>query len=133
MTASGKGFTMTLSKRQCAVLALFLFAAFAWALRASQEGAAQTARTPQFENDEVKVWKSVILPNSPLPPHRHEHPRVIVALAGGTMTIVEQDGSSAIHEWRSGEAYWLPSNPPGTMHSDVNAGDKPIEVMVVEL
>jgi hypothetical protein len=24
-------------------------------------------------------------------------------------------------------------NTPGTMHADVNAGDKPIEVMVVEL
>jgi hypothetical protein len=30
-------------------------------------------------------------------------------------------------------AYWLPTNPPNTMHADVNAGDKPIEVMVVEL
>ena len=33
----------------------------------------------------------------------------------------------------TGKSYWLPSNPPGTMHSDINAGDKPIEVMVVEL
>lgn len=25
------------------------------------------------------------------------------------------------------------ADPPGTLHTDVNAGDKPIEVMVVEL
>ena len=81
----------------------------------------------------MKVWKSVILPNAPLPPHRHEHPRVIVALAGGTMKIVEQDGASTTHEWQTGKSYWLPANPPGTLHSDVNTGDKPIEVMVVEL
>jgi quercetin dioxygenase-like cupin family protein len=88
---------------------------------------------PQFENEEVKVWKSVIMPNSPLPLHRHEHPRVLIALVGGTMKIVEQDGSSETHDWQSGKSYWLPANPPGTLHSDVNAGDKPIEVMVVEL
>jgi len=124
---------MKLSKCQCIILSLLLCVAFALGVLASQQNAAQTGRTPQFENDEVKVWKSLIMPNSPLPAHRHEHPRVIIALAGGTMKIVEQDGSSAIHEWRSGQAYWLPANSPGTLHSDVNTGDKPIEVMVVEL
>lgn len=93
----------------------------------------QTGREPQFENGEVKVWKSVILPHSPLPLHRHEHPRVIIALTGGTMQIVEDNGSSETHDWQTGKAYWLPSNAPGTRHQDVNVGDKPIEVMVVEL
>jgi hypothetical protein len=65
--------------------------------------------------------------------HRHDHPRVIIALSGGTMKIVEQGGSSEEHVWETGKAYWLPANSPGTMHADVNAGDKPIEVMVVEL
>ena len=95
--------------------------------------ATQTQRIPQFENDDVKVWKSIVLPNAPLAMHRHEHPRVIIALAGGTMKIVEQSGPSETHLWESGKAYWLPANPPGTLHADVNAGDKPIEVIVVEL
>jgi beta-alanine degradation protein BauB len=95
--------------------------------------AAQTGREPQFDNDEVKVWKSVILPNSPLPMHRHDHPRVIIALSGGTMKIAEDTGASETHEWQTGRAYWLPANPPGTHHQDINVGDKPIEVMVVEL
>jgi hypothetical protein len=58
---------------------------------------------------------------------------VIVALVGGTMKISEQSGVSETQEWQSGKAYWLPANPPGTLHTDVNAGDKPIEVVVVEL
>jgi beta-alanine degradation protein BauB len=99
----------------------------------SQPMPAQTGRTPQFDNEDVKVWKSLILPNAPLAMHRHEHPRVIVALRGGTMKIVEQNGQSEEHIWETGKAYWLPANPPGTMHSDVNAGSQPIEVMVVEL
>lgn len=99
----------------------------------SQQVAIQTQRIAQFENEDVKVWKSVILPNAPLTMHRHEHPRVIVALSGGTMNIVEQNGPTEQHVWETSKAYWLPANPAGTAHADVNAGDKPIEVMVVEL
>ena len=98
----------------------------------SQQGG-QPQRIPQFENDDVKVWKTTVMPNAPLTMHRHEHPRVIIALSGGTMKIVDQQGKSEEHVWETGKAYWLPTNPPNTMHADVNAGDKPIEVMVVEL
>jgi len=92
----------------------------------------QTQRFPQFENAHVKVWRSVVLPNQPLQAHRHEHGRVIIALQGGTMKIAEVSGASDTQVWETGKAYWLPANPPGTMHTDVNIGNKPIEVMVVE-
>ena len=101
------------------------------AMFVSQPGTTQ--RVPQFENDQVKVWRSTVVPHSPLPLHRHEHPRVIIALTGGTMNIVTQGGATETHQWETGKAYWLPANPPGEMHTDVNAGDKAIEVMVVEL
>jgi hypothetical protein len=90
-------------------------------------------RVPQFDNDAVKVWKSVVLPKQPLSLHRHDHPRVIVALTSGTMDLVDQSGMIDRHVWEAGKAYWLPAMPPGALHSDVNPGDKPIEVMVVEL
>lgn len=115
------------------VAALFASAACgAVAVLAAQQ-ATQTQRFPQFENEDVKVWRSVVLPHSPLTMHRHEHPRVIIPLVGGTMKIVESTGGSEEHHWEAGKAYWLPTNPPNTTHADVNAGDKPIEVMVVEL
>ena len=93
----------------------------------------QTQRIPQFDNEDVKVWRSVIAPNAPLTMHRHDHPRVIVALNGGTISIVEDNGKSESHVWETGKAYWLPANAPNTLHADVNQGDQPIEVMVVEL
>jgi beta-alanine degradation protein BauB len=93
----------------------------------------RTGREPQFENSSVKVWKSLVLPNNPLPLHRHEHPRVIIALRGGSMKILEDTGKSQVHEWQTGKAYWLDANAPGTQHQDINVGDGPIEVMVVEL
>jgi len=115
--------------RQFPVVAALLFCAFA----VMHSQSTQTQRFPQFDNEDVKVWKSVVMPNAPLTMHRHEHPRVIIALKGGTMKIVDQQGKSEEHVWETGKAYWLPTNPPNTMHADVNAGDQPIEVMVVEL
>ncbi|WP_310476724.1 hypothetical protein, partial [Sandarakinorhabdus sp.] len=96
------------------------------------QGATPTGRTPQFANAEVRVWKSVIAAGNPLPLHRHDHPRVLIALKGGTMDIREETGQSDIQNWETGKAYWLPANPK-TLHQDVNVGKEPIEVMVVEL
>jgi hypothetical protein len=114
--------------------ALFLIPPFAvYGFMHSQQTAPQSQRFPQFENETVKVWKSVVLPNQPLTMHRHDHPRVIVALTSGVMNLVEQNGPTERHAWEAGKAYWLPAMAPGTLHADVNAGDKPIEVMVIEL
>ena len=93
----------------------------------------KTQRFPQFENPDVKVWKTIVMPNQPLAMHHHDHPRVIIALTGGTMNIVDPSGDIEPHVWETGKAYWLPAMPPNTLHSDINAGDKPMEVMVVEL
>ena len=98
---------------------------------AQQEGT--TRRIPQLENEQVRVWKSIIVPKQPLTMHRHEHGRVIVALAGGQLRVVKESGGSRVMDWETGKAYWLPADPPGDLHGDVNEGDKPIEVMVVEV
>ena len=57
-----------------------------------QAPASQTRREPQFENENVRVWKSIILPNQPLSLHRHEFGRTIVALKGGTLDVVDANG-----------------------------------------
>ena len=92
-----------------------------------------TTRIPQFENEHVKVWKSVIVPNAPLTSHRHEHGRTIVALVGGDLKIVKESGQTSVAHWETGKAYWLPPDPPGEMHKDINDTGKTIEVMVVEM
>jgi quercetin dioxygenase-like cupin family protein len=98
-----------------------------------QQAFPASERFPQFENPQAKVWKTIIQPHQPLAMHHHDHPRVIVALTGGTVNIVDPEGHIEPHVWETGKAYWLPANPPNTLHSDVNGGEKPIEVMVVEL
>lgn len=90
-------------------------------------------RIPQFENEDVRVWKTVVQPNGPLTMHTHEHARVIIALSGGTMKVVNESGPAETHRWETGKAYWLSTEQGKKRHADVNEGDKPIEVMVVEL
>ncbi len=109
-------------------LGLGLFAA----VRA-QVTATKSMRVDQFQNDEVKVWKTTVATGEPLPLHRHDHGRVVVALSDGKLDLVDSSGTHDLHVWQKDHAYWLPAMPPGAMHQDVNAGDGPIELMVVEV
>ncbi len=92
-----------------------------------------TRRVPQFENEHVEVWKSIILPNQPLSLHRHDNPRAIIALNGGTLRVVNESGDAHDMTWETGSAYWLDADTLGELHGDVNEGDAPVEVIVVEL
>jgi len=92
-----------------------------------------TRRVPQFENEHVEVWKSIIMPNQPLTMHRHDNPRALIALTGGTLRVVNQDGDAHDMTWETGSAYWLEADPPGELHGDVNEGAEPVEVIVVQL
>ena len=104
------------------------------AVDAVQQQAAGTRREPQFENAEVRVWKSIIMPNQPLSLHRHDHGRTIVALKGGTLDVVDAKGATTTKmTWESGKAYWLDADPPNVQHGDQNKGKEPMEVIVVEL
>jgi hypothetical protein len=100
-------------------------------LTSQQTGAPQ--RVPQFENGDVAVWRTTVMPHAPLAMHTHDHPRVIVALTGGTMKIVYENGTSEVQQWETGKAYWLSSEEGKKRHADANQGEKPIEVMVMEL
>ena len=102
--------------------------------QAAQDAAEQvTRRVPQFENEDVEVWKSIIFPNQPLSMHRHDNPRAIIALKGGTLTVVNEAGESREMTWETGSAYWLDADRPGELHGDVNEGTDPVEVIVVQL
>jgi beta-alanine degradation protein BauB len=119
--------------RIVALLAAVLLPGFQTLSPQSTTTRAAPQRTPQFENEDVAVWKTVIPPDAPLTMHTHQHPRVVVALSGGTMKIVYEDGGSETHTWQTGKAYWLPTSEGLKRHADVNTGSKPIEVIVVEL
>jgi hypothetical protein len=106
----------------------------AGALWAQQTPTSGTRREPQFENEHVRVWKSIIMPKQPLALHRHERGRALIALKGGQLKVVDKDGKAInTFNWETGKAYWLDADPPGQMHGDLNDSSDSIEVIVVEL
>jgi hypothetical protein len=112
------------------VLAVVFAAGVAVGARQQQ---ATTRREPQFENADVQVWKSIIMPNQPLALHRHDFGRTIVALKGGTLDIVNAKGETVKKmAWETGKAYWLDKDPAGEQHGDLNRSTEPIEVIVVQ-
>jgi hypothetical protein len=116
--------------------AFWLAAVFAAgvAAGAAPQQVTATRREPQFENDSVQVWKSIIMPRQPLALHRHELGRAIVVLKGGSLDIVNEKGETKkTLKWETGKAYWLDKDPAGEQHADLNRGTEPIEVIVVQL
>lgn len=125
-----KGEKMKLKSIIGAVALVLVFAAGV----AVGQQANTSRREPQFENSEVRVWKSIIMPNQPLALHRHDHGRTIVTLKGGTLDVVDAKGATVEKmTWETGKAYWLDADKAGTQHGDLNKGKESMEVIVVEL
>lgn len=91
-----------------------------------------THREFQFENEHVKVWKTIIMPHQPLKMHRHDYARVVVGLKGGSLIKLEETGEISELVFETGKAYWLNEDPPNTLHADFNDSNEPIEVMIIE-
>jgi uncharacterized RmlC-like cupin family protein len=121
--------TNILLSRAAVLVALIVLAAGL----STPQPSAQLQRIPQFENEHVNVWKTTVPPNAPLLMHTHQYPRVVVALATGTMKTVYQSGRSVEHHWEAGKAYWSSWEDDKDPHADSNTGNKPIEVMVIEV
>ncbi len=120
-------------KLKSIVGAVALVSVFAAGVAVGQQSGA-SRREPQFENSEVRVWKSIIMPNQPLALHRHDHGRTIVTLKGGTLDVIDAKGATMEKmNWETGKAYWLDADKTGTQHGDLNKGKEPMEVIVVEL
>jgi quercetin dioxygenase-like cupin family protein len=101
----------------------------------AQQRLQQTSRRePQFENAQVSVWKSIVMPKQPLTLHRHDHGRALVALTDGQLKVVDKNGKVLdTYNLKAGKAIWLGVDPPGQLHADVNDGPRPVEVVVVQL
>ncbi len=97
--------------------------------------AESTHRTPQFSNDKVTVWETVISPekNQALKMHKHDSDRVLIAFDEGTLKITNTKGESHLLKLEKNKAYYLTKKTGGEMHTDTNISNHPIHVMIIEL
>jgi hypothetical protein len=123
---------MTMKMKSIAAIA-FVASVSAAGIAVGQQSAA-SRREPQFENSEVMVWKSIVMPNQPLSLHRHDHGRALISLNGGTLNVVDANNKVMdTYKLEAGKAMWLEADKAGTQHADVNPGKTPVEVIVVQL
>lgn len=112
------------------IVSMLTGASVVWAAQQTQV----SQREEQFENNQMKVWKTTVMPGAPLALHRHEHGRALVALSDGQLKVKDKDGKTLdTYNLKAGKAMWLSADPPGQMHADVNDGTKPVVVIVVQL
>jgi hypothetical protein len=103
------------------------------ALLAQAPARPEMQRIPQFDNDRATSWRSVIPPHTESTLHRHDRYRTVVAIVGGDLTTVDASGAATVTHYETGQAYWQAPMPPGAMHKDVNATERTLELVVVEL
>jgi hypothetical protein len=90
------------------------------------------SREFMFENEHAICWKTTVPPNMPLKMHRHDRARTIVALQGGVLKRVDEDGTRLDLVFETGKAYWYEADPPDNLHADVNEGEEDVVVIVTE-
>ena|SRR5258708_6218209 len=91
-----------------------------------------TQRIPQFENDDILVWKTTIYPKSPLKMHHHGDARLVVGVKGGRLKKLESTGEISYLDFPTGTVTWVAPDPPQTEHACINETDEPIEIMVIQ-
>ena len=113
-----------------------LFLAVAVALAASIAPAAAQDATKvdakhykvEFENDQVRVLRATYGPKEKS--SMHEHPGLVaVFLTDGKVKMTGADGKAKEMQVKAGSAQWN----DGTKHMPENVGDKPFEVILVEM
>lgn len=94
-----------------------------------------TKRIPQFTNEKVSVWETIVYStrDQELKSHRHEHDRVLVALTDGVLKITNNKGQTHELKLKKDQAYYLKRDVDGEFHTDENISGHPIKVMVIEL
>lgn len=115
----------------CKLALVFTFLIF---INVSHAMIATTKRIPQFSNDKVKIWKTILYPTSKqiLKMHRHEHDRVLVALTGGRLKITNNKGKVHYLNLEKDKVYYLSKDIPHELHTDENVSTHPIKVIVIE-
>lgn len=81
-----------------------------------------------FENDQASVVRITYGPGEVS--EMHEHPNAVgVFLKGGGARFHYEDGTAEDISWKAGDAAWFPA----TKHNPENLGDRPVELVQVEL
>ena len=81
-----------------------------------------------LENDQVRVLRARLEPKQSVPLHEHSLPRVVLALTEVDFDVTSADGKVNKLRAKPGDTIF----GTGVHHREVNVGDKPAELLLVE-
>src|SRR5690349_7267670 len=88
---------------------------------------------PQFENDQICVAKVSISPHEEIGLHRDAYPQVVIALKGGTITRLEENGQTSDVVFPTGVAVYRDADPENVLHKSLNTSSEPVELILIQL
>ena len=96
---------------------------------------AKSTRIPQFSNEKVNIWETILYPGKTqsLKMHHHYYDRVLIALDDGVIQVTNDQGRSHLLALKKNKTYFLKKDIPHEKHIDVNITQHPIRVMIIEL
>jgi quercetin dioxygenase-like cupin family protein len=86
--------------------------------------------TVQADNELVRIVRWHFTPGSATGWHKHEHDYVVVPTIGGTLTMIDPDGSTKQYAMVAGESYFRRA---GVEHNVANMSESVVEFVEIEL
>lgn len=86
-----------------------------------------------FENNQISISKVKIMPQEEIGLHRDAYPSIVIALQGGTITRLEENGSSTDVVFPTGIAVHRGVDPIDELHRSINKGSEPVELIITQL
>ncbi len=84
---------------------------------------------PEFENDQVRVFRVIVGPHVATPMHEHTLKRIVTYLTDANVRVTGADGKVETQHHKASDVVW----GEHAKHSEQNLSDKPFEVVVTEL
>ena len=109
-------------------LVLILFCA---SIYSANKQTCTTHRKQFINNDKVRVWSTVICPNSHLKFHTHKFPRILISSGDGTIKVLYKNKKSLLVHVKKNKPIWLSHKEGLAPHEDINLSNKPMRVIVV--
>ena len=98
----------------------------------------KTHRNQFVDNDDYKIWSTVICPHQSVARHTHPYPRVLIPKDDGMLRVTYTDkptGKDNPRDFRleKNRPVYLDYNEGKDPHTDEILGDRPVTVLVIEL
>jgi len=93
----------------------------------------ETLREIYVENAQTKVWKTTICPHHKLPFHNHQYARIVIPEENGILQVIYRSGKKQILKLQKQTPIYLSAAEGKESHQDLNLGNKPVQVTVIEL